>query len=61
MAYLKELFISASMLAINKGLDFPGEDEIIESLRILTSQVKNTKRNFEFKEEPVGFGKELAL
>lgn len=58
MAYLKELFISASMLAINKGLDFPEEDEIIESLRILTSQVKSARRNFEFKEETVGFGKE---
>lgn len=61
MAYLKELYISTSMLALNKGLDFPGKDEITESLRILTSQVKNAKRNFEFKEETVGFGKEILI
>lgn len=57
MAYLKELYITASMLAINKGLDFPEEEEIMESLRILTLQVKSAKRNFEFKEEAMGFNK----
>jgi AAA+ superfamily predicted ATPase len=61
MAYLKELFISASMLAINKGLNFPEEDEIIEFLRILTSQVKNAKRKFEFERDTLGFVKEITI
>lgn len=61
MAYLKELYITASMLAINKGLDFPEENELMESLRVLTSQVKIAKRKFEFKGETVGFGKEILI
>jgi AAA+ superfamily predicted ATPase len=56
MAYLKELYISSSLLAIQKKMDFPGEDEIMESFDTLSSQVKDAKNGYRDNVKAIGFG-----
>lgn len=55
MAYLKELCISASMLAIERGRDYPGENELSESLRLLSGQIENSKRQYSENVRSLGF------
>lgn len=55
-AYLKELYISASILAINAGKEAPGEEEIFRSLEILSSQVEGARRFFADNVRAIGFG-----
>jgi hypothetical protein len=59
MAHLKELYVSASLLALNRGLTSPAEMEFLEALRLLTAQFKSAKRDFESEEDAVlGFGRD---
>jgi hypothetical protein len=55
MAYLKELYVSAAMIAIRKGLEYPGEVEVAESLRTLSMQVADAKTDFVRKVRAIGF------
>jgi hypothetical protein len=58
MAYLKELYISAAILAINSGIDSPGEYEVTESLKTLSSQIEVAKHHFVGPDniKKIGFG-----
>lgn len=55
MAYLKELCLCASMLAIDRGLGYPGEKEILDSLEAISVQTSEAKHRFTPKVRPIGF------
>jgi SpoVK/Ycf46/Vps4 family AAA+-type ATPase len=55
MAHLKELYVSASMLALDRGLDYPGEAEVMESLKGLSRQVIDEKNDFVRDVKTIGF------
>jgi len=55
MAYLKELCLCASLLAIERGLDHPGEAEIMASLQTLSVQISGAKKDFILSVKTVGF------
>ncbi len=55
MAYLRELCISASMLAIERDQDCPGENELRECLHLLSGQIKGAKRHFSENVRSLGF------
>jgi SpoVK/Ycf46/Vps4 family AAA+-type ATPase len=55
MVYLKELYVSASLLAIDAGKKYPEEDEINGALDLLQKQFRTAKRQFKTSEKEVGF------
>jgi hypothetical protein len=55
MAYLKELYVSASLKAINTGVGYPGEQEIAESFNVLASQLKGAQNSFLHNVRTLGF------
>lgn len=56
-AYLKELYICASLLAVNSNKEVPNDGILMEAFKLLKAQFKNTKdpRNFEDGVSKVGF------
>ena len=56
MVYLKELYVSASLTAIDTGKNIPDEDDINKALGLLRKQFGMAKRQFNAIEKEVGFG-----
>ena len=57
MAYLKELYVSASIRAIQGNRQRPEENDIEEVFDLLTSQLKGAKQQFfTLTEKKIGFG-----
>jgi hypothetical protein len=55
VAHLKELYVSASMLAIDRGLDRPGEAEVMESLSALSKQILDATHDYVSNVKRVSF------
>ncbi len=57
MAYLKELYVSASIRAIQENKDRPDENDIEDVLDLLASQLKGAERQFiPLTGKKIGFG-----
>lgn len=56
MVYLKELYVSASLVAIDAGKSIPDEDDIYKALDLLRKQFGAARREFISVEKEVGFG-----
>ena len=57
MAYLKELYVSASIRAIQENKDWPDENDIEDVLDLLASQLKGAERQFvALTGKKIGFG-----
>ncbi|MBI5639808.1 MAG: ATP-binding protein [Nitrospirae bacterium] len=56
MVYLKELYVSASLVAIDAGKSITDEDDINKALGLLRKQFGAAKRQFISVEKEVGFG-----
>ncbi|MBA4418703.1 MAG: hypothetical protein C0392_12465 [Syntrophus sp. (in: bacteria)] len=55
MTYMKELYVSASLLAIERGLEYPGEEEVMASLQTLSLQITGAKNDFIRTVKTIGF------
>ena len=56
MVYLKELYVSAALAAINAGKTSPDEQTVTEALSLLQKQYKSAKGKFAVQEKAMGFG-----